>query len=250
MKLYGKNPVLERLKANPKSIKKIFIEEGQPDAAYIRKKASQWSIPVVSVPRSKMIKVGRDIRTQGLLIEIDDFQYQDYEELLQRALKKKTTLVFLDNLNDPQNLGVIIRSLACLGDFAIVLPAHNSVEVTEAVLRVASGADNYIPIAKVNNLSQAILSAKKCGFWIAATVVEEGQDLTQVAFPFPLGIVIGSEHKGVRDVVKKQMDIALTIPTKVSHISLNAAQAATIFCYEIAKQKNQKYQKYQKEAPA
>ena len=94
MKLYGKNPVLERLKANPKSIKKIYIEEGQPDAGYIRKKASQWSIPVISVPRSKMIKVGRDIRTQGLLIEIDDFQYQDYEDLLQRALKKKITLVF------------------------------------------------------------------------------------------------------------------------------------------------------------
>lgn len=238
MKLFGRNPVLERLKSNPKTIRKIYLEEGQPDSSYIRKKAKEWDIPVFSVPRSKMIKYGRNIRVQGIIIEIDDFQYVSYRDLLEKALKKRHSLFFLDNLNDPQNLGVLIRSLACLGDFAIVLPTHDSVEVTEAVLRVASGADNYIAISKVTNLNQAIASAKEAGFWIAGTVVEGGQDLTEAALPFPLAVVIGSEHKGIRDIIRKQLDLEITIPMSAPRLSFNAAQAATIIGYEIKRQKN------------
>ena len=90
------------------------------------------------------------------------------------------------------------------------------------------------------NHQRAVRAFKKAGFWIAGTVIEEGEDLRSVAFPFPLGIVIGSEHKGVRDVIKKQVDMALTISMKAPRLSLNAAQAATIFCYEITRQKKTK----------
>src|SRR3989338_1162617 len=238
MKLYGKNPVIERLKSNPQSIKKIYLQENQADAAYIYQKAKKWGIPVFSVPRSQMLKVGKSIHTQGILVEIDDFGYVPYDDLLNQAVEKGYSILFLDGLNDPQNLGAIIRSAACFGGFSIVLPTHDSVEVTEAVLRVASGGDNYVPVAKVSNLNQAISLAKKAGFWIAGALVEGGKNLPEASLPFPLSLVMGSEQKGIREVIKKQLDLGLTIPMAPTRLSLNVAQATTIFCYEITKQKN------------
>lgn len=242
MRLYGKNPVLERLKSNPKSIKLIYIEEGHPEGPYIRMKAKKWGLPVYSVPRSKMIKMGKSLNTQGLLMDVEDFAYVSYVDLLNTAIEKRQTLLFLDNLSDPQNLGSIIRSVGCLGGFAIVLPARDSVGVTEAVLRVASGADNYVSVSQVSNLNQAIQSAKETGFWIAGTVVEGGKNLTEVSLPFPLALVMGSEQKGIRDIIRKQLDLELTMPMAHQRLSLNVAQATTIFCYEIAKQKNKQKQ--------
>lgn len=240
MKLYGKNPVLERLKSNPKSIQKIFIEEHHVEAGYIYTKAKKWGIPVVAVPRSQMLKLAKTVNAQGIMVEIDDFSYSSYEDLLEAAVQSNGTIIFLDNLSDPQNLGAIIRTAACFGGFSIVLPARESVEVTEAVLRVASGGDNYIAVAKVGNLHQALTKAKEAGFWVAGTVVEGGQRLENTSFSFPLALVIGSEQKGIRDIIKKQLDLQLTIGMANAKLSFNAAQAATIFCYEIARQKYKK----------
>lgn len=243
MKLYGKNPVLERLKTTPKSIKKIYVQQDHSEASYLRKKAKQHGISFVSIPKSKVLKLSRNIKTQGILAEVDDFAYMPFEDLLNSAKKKKSTIVFLDGLNDPQNLGAIMRSLACLGHFYIVLPRHDSVDVTEAVMRVASGADNYIQVAKVPNLSHAIKQTKESGFLIAGGVIEGGEDITEIELPFPLCLVIGSEQKGIRDVIVQKLDLKITIPMRYGHISLNVAQATTIFCYEITKQKKQKYKK-------
>jgi 23S rRNA (guanosine2251-2'-O)-methyltransferase len=237
MRLYGKNSVLERLKSKPKSIQRIYIEDGHLEGSYIRQKAKQWGIPVCSVPSSKIQKLTRAINAQGILMEVEEFRYVPFAELLGEALKRNHTLVLLDGINDPQNLGVMVRSLACLGKFSIVLPTHGSVGVTEAVLRVACGGDNYVPIARVSNLNQAIATAKKAGFWIAGAVVTEGEDLRKVQLPFPLALVMGSEQKGIREILRKQLDKALTIPMQHQRLSLNVAQAATIFCYEIARQR-------------
>jgi len=237
MRLYGKNPVIERLKSNPKSIKKIFVQEGQPDSAYIRKKANQWNIPFLIVGRSQMLKMGQSLNTQGVLVEIEDFVYTPLSDILETAKKKRGSLLFLDELKDPQNLGSIIRSLACLGGFAVVLPARESVDVTEAVLRVASGGDNLVAVSRVTNLAQAVDEAKEEGFWIAGAVTQGGQDLTEVSLPFPLSLVMGSEQKGIREGILKRLDLQLTIPMPQAKLSFNVAQAATIFCYEIAKQK-------------
>ncbi len=240
MRIYGKNPIIERMKSNPKSIHAIYLQEGHVDEGYIRQKARKWGVSVYSVPVSKIIKMGRSLKTQGILADIDDFGYTPYQDLLEIVLEKKQSLVFLDNVQDPQNLGVVIRSLACLGDFSLVLPERESVSVTEAVLRVASGGDNYIQIAKVPNLAQALDLAKEKGFWIAGAVVEGGKNLMDVTLPFPLGLVMGSEHSGIRDVIRKRLDLALTIPMRQPRLSFNVAQAMTIFCYEIKKQKSQK----------
>jgi 23S rRNA (guanosine2251-2'-O)-methyltransferase len=237
MRLYGKNPVIERLKANPKTILRIFVQEGHVDSGYIKKKASKWGIAVCPVPQTKMLKLCRNVNSQGVLAEVEDFQYTDYQDLLQLAEEKKISLLFLDGLMDPQNLGAIIRSLACLGEFAVVLPRKDSVDMTESVFRVCSGADNYVPVAKVANLVQSISEAKKRGILIVGAVVEQGEDLFQARFTFPLGLVIGSEQKGIRDIVRNQLDLKVTIPMKQPRLSFNAAQAATILCYEITRQK-------------
>ncbi len=240
MKLFGKNPVIERLKSNPQSIRKIYVQTGHVDGSYIRKKAKKWGITVYGAEQSKILKMTRNLNSQGIVADVEDFKYVDYPELLEQAKKKRISLIFLDNLQDPQNLGAIIRSAACFGDFAIVLPKKESVGVTEVVFRIACGGDNYVSISKVSNLSNAISLAKKSGFWIVGSVVEDGEDLSEVSLPFPLGLIIGSEQKGIRDVVKKQIDVKVTIPMKNVRLSFNAAQATTILCYEITRQKNKK----------
>lgn len=215
------------------------MQHGFKGTLSIHKRAKQHGIPILPVTASKMMKIGRNRNTQGIMADVEEIAYVPYEEALSSALKKKRTLVFLDGLNDPQNLGAIVRSLACLGKFCIILPTHDSVSVTESVLRVATGGENYIVFAKVANLANALKKAKDAGFKIAGTLVEGGQSLTETVLPYPLGLVIGSEQKGIRDVNRKLLDLELSIPMANTTLSLNAAQAATIFCYEITKQKNQ-----------
>jgi len=237
MRLYGKNTVIERLRTNPTSIRKIYIQHGFKGTLYIHKKARQWGIPVLPVTQSKMMKIGRDKNAQGILADVEDFAYISYDELLETALKKKRSLVFLDGLNDPQNLGAIIRSLACLGKFSLCLPTHDSVSVTESVLRIASGGDNYVPISKVSNLGNAIKRAQSNGFQVVGTVVKGGESLNNVKLSWPIGIVVGSEQKGIREGIRKRLDIELSIPMARETLSLNVAHATVILCYEITKQK-------------
>lgn len=240
MRVYGKNPVLERLKTNPKSIRKICLQEGFSEASYVRKKAQKWGLQVFMVPKSKLLKIARNHNTQGILAEIGEYPYVPFDEVIDNTLRKKKCIIFIDGLNDPQNLGAIIRSVACLGNYAIVLPTHGSVSITEAVLRVASGGENYLEISLVKNLSNAIKQAKKEGFQIVGTTLKKGESLGAFKFPYPLGLVIGSEQKGVRDIIKRQLDYELTIPMAHDSIMFNVAVAAAVICYEITKQKNQK----------
>lgn len=236
MHICGKNPVLERLKSNPKSIKRITIQQGHPEAGYIYQKAKKWGIPVATVPASKILKLARTLNAQGLVIDVEDFTYYPLEEILEWVKKDGAGVFFLDGMNDPQNLGGMIRSLACLGNFGIVLPTHNSVSVTETVLRVASGGDNFVRVARVANLANAVTVARDAGFWIAGTVVAGGEDITGVKFSSPVGIVLGSEQKGVRDVLLKQVDQKITIPMNQPRLSLNVSHAATLLAYELIRQ--------------
>ena len=240
MRLYGKNPVLERLKTNPRSIRKITLEQGHPDAGYFHRKARKWGIPVVTVPKSKILKLARNANAQGVIFDVDDFCYTPFSEALEWAKKKKASLVFLDGLTDPQNFGSMIRTMACFGDFLIVIPTHKSVQITEAVLRVACGGDNYVKISKVSNLGHAIKLSKEEGYWIAGTVVQGGVLLSDTVFPDLCGLVIGSEQKGVRSVLLKLVDQEVTIPMAQARLSLNVAHAATVVTYEIIRQKGRR----------
>jgi 23S rRNA (guanosine2251-2'-O)-methyltransferase len=142
MKIYGKNPVLERIKSNPKSVRHIYVQAGHPEHSYIALKSKKYGIPITVVDQHRMVKLSRTLNTQGLLMEVEEFGYFDYEDLLETAEADGTVFLFLDAITDPQNLGAIIRSAACLGGIVVVLPTHDSVHVTDTVMRVACGGEN------------------------------------------------------------------------------------------------------------
>lgn len=235
-RLYGRNSVSERLKIKPETIHNVLIDKSQ-DIKGIEQLCKIKRIPIRYLSERDFEKISRNIRAQGIIAEVEDFHYTTLDDVLSLPQEKLPTLLFLDSLNDPQNFGSILRSAACFGGFAIVLPKHDSVEITEAVLRVASGGENYVPIMKVTNLSSAMNEAKQQGYCIAGAMVGGGQALPKVHFTFPLGLVIGSEAKGIRHGLLKQLDVTFTIPLQGVALSFNAAIASGIVCYEVSRQR-------------
>ena len=234
--LYGRNSIMERLKANPKSLRMIMISEHFDDAE-IFEMAKLRRAPVKRVSEKELFKMKHSERTQGIIAEADPFEYSSFEGLIKREDGVKPTFIMLDGITDPQNLGAIIRAAACLGDFAIVIPERDACEVNETVLNIASGGENYIRVCRINNLSNALIHAKEAGYWAAGAVVEGGEDLTKVSFPFPLCIVLGSEGKGIHHGISKHIELKVTLPMRGAALSFNVAMASAIFCYEIARQR-------------
>jgi 23S rRNA (guanosine2251-2'-O)-methyltransferase len=239
MFIYGRNSVLQRLKVNPQSISKVFLDEDFKESSIldiIKKK----KVPAIRLGRREFLRMRRLDCLQGIIAQVDNFSYTPFKELLEVETYGHTSLnvlIFLDSISDPQNLGSMIRTLACLGGFAIVLPRHNACEVNETVLHVACGGENFVPVSMVTNFSNALIEAKKSGYWIAGAVVEGGQDLNKTTFSFPLAIVLGSEGRGIRQGLLSHLDFKISLPMPGVSLSFNAAVACAIFCYEIAKQR-------------
>jgi 23S rRNA (guanosine2251-2'-O)-methyltransferase len=237
MFLYGKNSVIERLKKNPRTIKSIVLDDNFADG-HIEKLIRAQKIPSQRISKERMSKILRTQHTQGIIAEVENFLYTDFDELVNTQNDSRRVLIFLDRVYDPQNLGAILRSAACFGGFAVIIPKHKACGMTETVLHVAQGAENYIPVAFVSNISGAIIKAKKSGYWIMGAVVEKSaKPLNSIDIPFPLGLVLGSEGEGVRYGVDKHIDIKATIPMGEASLSYNVSIACAIFCYEINKQK-------------
>jgi 23S rRNA (guanosine2251-2'-O)-methyltransferase len=234
MLLYGKNSIQERLKQNPKSIKKIFLRDNfsSPEIEeLVRKKR----IPFQRLSPKKLdrLKPAKDL--QGIVAEVDEVSYVSFDDVLDRD--PKLPVIFLDRINDPQNLGVIIRTVACFGPWSVVVPRFKACPINETVLHVASGGENHLCLVSVSNISNAVIRAKKAGYWILGGLVsQEAKDINQISLPFPLGLVLGCEADGIRYGIQKHLDIRARIPMEGASLSLNVAMACAIFCYEIARQ--------------
>jgi len=235
MFLYGKNSVFERLKANSQSIKKIFLEENF-SAPHIEELIKSAKIIPKHVSKKELLKIKYADSLQGIVASVENFEYASLEDLLNKPKNEQLSLVFLDRVFDPQNLGAIIRTTACFGRFAVVIPRHKACEVTEAALHVASGGENYTPVAMASNLTNALLLAKKKGWWVVGTVTNGGEDISSVSLPFPLCFVLGSEGKGIRYGVEKHLDVKTHIPMRGAPLSFNVATSCAIFCHQIRKQ--------------
>jgi 23S rRNA (guanosine2251-2'-O)-methyltransferase len=205
----------------------------RPDIAHLGRR-NHIAVEVLKQQRFTQLVQG-GAHTQGVMAEIDQFKYHDFDEII--GQEDKPVLILLDRINDPQNLGSILRSCACFGGFCVILPKFESVEVTEAVLKVACGGENYVPICRVTNLSVAAQKAKREGYWMGAAVVEGGQSPRQLRLNFPFGLVVGSEGKGVRPGLVKDLDYRLTLPMQGAELSFNVAVAVSMFCYEIVCQR-------------
>jgi len=238
MFLYGKNSVYERIRQSPKSIKRIFLQDNFCfQDKEIEKEIALSKIVLERVLQKKLYSIKRTDSLQGIIAEVEEFKYTDFEDLLDRDDKDKLTLIFLDRVFDPQNLGAIIRTTACFGNFAIVIPKHKACPVTDAVLHVACGGESITPVVKVTNFTNAILSAKKSGYWVAGSTVKDGKDIFSVDLPFPLIFILGSESKGIRFGVDKHLDMRISIPMEGLALSFNVTAASAIFCYEITSQR-------------
>ena len=237
MNLYGKNSVLERIKTNPNSIRKIFLQNNF-NMPFIEKLIKVNRIPTERLSSTKLARIKRAENLQGIIAQINRFEYTYFDNLLTSEQNKQLTLIFLDRIYDPQNLGAIIRTAACFGGFAVIIPKFKACEVNETVLHVASGGENYVPVSMVTNLSNAIIKAKKCGYWIVGTIPDdESEDINKVSLPFPLGVVLGSEGEGIRYGIRKHLDIKVRIPMEGAKLSFNVNMACAIFCHEICKQR-------------
>jgi 23S rRNA (guanosine2251-2'-O)-methyltransferase len=235
MLLYGKKSVMERLCVDPQSIKKIIKADNFHDPE-IERLIGAHNIITETLSAKKVQDLKQTKNVQGIVARVEDFRYIDFDCLIDQT--DKLTLVFLDRINDPQNLGVIIRTLACFSGFAIVLPETEATHVTEAVMHVASGGENYVSISKVIDLQKAVGKAKKRGVKILGAVVDNQADNIQtIQLSFPLGIILGAETTGISSQLQKQIDQKVFIPMPGAKLSFNLAMAATIFSYEITKQK-------------
>lgn len=236
MYLYGKNSIWERLKADPQSIRRIFVQDNF-DAPHIMKLMKSEAIPVTKVTEKDLLKIKRADRLQGIVAEVNKYAYTPFEKLLGLPEKERLSFIFLDSLNDPHNLGSIMRIAACFGGFALVIPQHSSCEVNETVIHVASGGENFVPVSLVTNLTTTLIEAKKAGYWAVGTVVEGGEDINRVSLPFPICLVLGSEGTGLRYGIQKHLDLKITLPMRGAQLSFNVAMSCAIFAHEIAKQR-------------
>ena len=240
--VFGLNPVLEALKAQKRRCYKIIIEQGKPQARLnsLIQLARENKVPIETIPKTAFQKKYRNYNHQGVIGVFAIIPTLELEELIKLAFQKSPLpiLVALDGIQDPQNLGVIIRSAEALGAHGIILPKNRTSAINEPVAKCSSGAIEYLPIAWVTNLTRGIEQLKKEGFWIAGIIPDGNTPCYEHKFDAPMVLVIGGEEKGIRPLLKKSCDITLKIPMEGSLGSLNASAAAAVIFYEASRQKN------------
>ena len=231
--VYGKNPVIEAI--NAKKALKVFIVNNFNDQKILNL-IKDNKIQCVSVSPSEMDKMSEGGVHQGVSAELKPYQTVSLEEIIFKARKKeKKIIVMLDNINDPHNLGAILRSADVFEAAGIVLPKHNSVSLNATVAKTSAGAINYVPVAVVNNLNQAIKTLKDEGYWVVSTDGSATISYSSIKYDFPVVVVIGSEGTGVSSLVLKNSDYIVKIP-QFGHVnSLNASVAAGILLAEVHK---------------
>ena len=231
--IYGKNPVIEAI--NARKALKVFLVHNFNDQKVINL-IKDNKLPVVNISPNEMEKMCDGGVHQGLAAELKPYQTVSLEEIIIKANKKnKKIIVMLDNINDPHNLGAILRSADVFEAAGIVLPKHNSVSLNATVAKTSAGAINYVPVAVVNNLNQAIKTLKEEGYWVVSTDGSATIDYSSIKYDFPVVVVIGSEGKGVSPLVLKNSDYVVKIP-QFGHVnSLNASVAAGILLAEVHK---------------
>lgn len=230
--IYGKNPVIEALRA--KKALRVFIVNNFSDQKIINI-IKESGVSVSNIAPQEMDKMCNGVH-QGIAAELKPYQTVSLEEIIFKAKnKEKKIIVMLDNISDPHNLGAIIRSADVFEAAGIILPKHNSVSLNATVAKTSAGAINYVPVAVVNNLNQAIKTLKEEGYWIVSTDGSAEISYSSIKYDFPVVVVVGSEGKGVSPLVLKNSDYIVKIP-QFGHVnSLNASVAAGILLAEVHK---------------
>lgn len=238
--IYGKNPVFEALNSG-KTINKLYIQKNAKDLEDIIDIAKKNNIVTIYSDKAYLDKMVEYKNSQGAVASVTDYKYFDVDDILSYAKQKNEdpVIVILDKIEDPHNLGAIIRSAECLGAHGVIIQKRNAVQVNDTVEKVSAGALEYVRIARVTNITETIKYLKEKGLWIYGLDMDGSNNLYSENLKGPLGIVIGSEGFGISHLIKQNCDVLLKIPMVGKINSLNASVSNAIALYEILRQKLQ-----------
>ncbi len=235
----GRNAVLEAFRSG-KTIDKLFLLSGCQDGPIksIEREARKRDTIINYVAKERLDQISQTGKHQGAVAYAAAYEYAEVEDILQAAREKNEPpfILLLDNLEDPHNLGAIIRTANLAGVHGIIIPKRRAVGLTATVAKTSAGALNYTPVAKVTNLGNTIDELKEQGLWFACADME-GECMYNLNLTGPIGLVIGSEGSGVSRLVKEKCDFVASIPMKGDIDSLNASVAAGILAYEVVRQR-------------
>ena len=235
----GKHAVIEAFRSG-KTIDKIFIQDGCKDGPMetIKREAKKHDCIIRFVTKERLNQMSGTGKHQGVIAYAAAYEYARVEDILKLAKEKGEApfIILLDNIEDPHNLGAIIRTANLAGAHGVIIPKNRAAGLTAAVVRASAGALNYTPVAKVTNLTQTMEELKKQGLWFVCADMD-GTPMYQLDLKGPIGLVIGSEGEGVGRIVKKSCDFVASIPMKGDIDSLNASVAAGVLTYEIVRQR-------------
>lgn len=238
-KIEGRNAVLEAFRAG-KTIDKVYILDGCQDGPVrtIVREAKKHDTILNFVTKERLDQLSETGKHQGVIAVAAAYHYAKVEDLLERAAQKGEPpfLILLDNIEDPHNLGAIIRTANLAGAHGVIIPKRRAAGLTPTVAKASAGAINYTPVAKVTNLSNTIKELKEAGMWFVCADMG-GTDMYDLNLTGPIGLVIGNEGDGVSKLVKEQCDMIASIPMKGDIDSLNASVATGVLAYEIVRQR-------------
>ena len=237
----GRNAVIEAYRSG-KAIDKIYIQDGCQDGPVmtIKREAKKHDTLVKYVTRERLDQMSETGRHQGVIAVAGAYEYAQLEDILAaaRAKDEPLFLFLLDNIEDPHNLGAIIRTANLAGAHGVIIPKNRAAGLTATVARTSAGALNYTPVARVTNLSKTIEELKKEGVWFVCADMG-GIQMYELDLQGPIGLVIGNEGEGVSRLVREKCDMIASIPMKGNIDSLNASVAAGVLAYEIVRQRLQ-----------
>ena len=235
----GRNAVIEAFRSG-KTIDKVYILDGCQDGAMntIRREAKKQNTMIKYVARQRLDQMSETGKHQGVIAAAAAYSYAEVEDMLMLARRKGEPpfLILLDNIEDPHNLGAVIRTANLAGAHGVIIPKNRAVGLTAVVARTSAGALNYTPVARVTNLTATIKDLKKQGMWFVCADMD-GTAMYDLDLKGAIGLVVGSEGEGVSRLVKENCDMVASIPMKGEIDSLNASVATGILAYEIVRQR-------------
>ena len=237
--IFGINPLLETLKSQDGRIKKIVVAESRGGEALqkIMNLAKQRGIPLEFRERSYLDRLTGQKFHQGVVGICETFDYVSVDDVIANRCAdfRHNLILILDGIMDPQNLGSLIRTAHCFGANGVIIPGNRSATVTASVMKASAGAAHHMPVAMVVNLAQTIEYLKVKGFWIYGADPVSGEHVSTFDYKGHIGLVMGSEGRGIRPLIKKKCDFLLSIPIMGKIDSLNVSVAAGIILYEMVR---------------
>ena len=238
--LEGRNAITEALKAG-RTLDKVFVADGDTDKSLQRlaAQAKEAGAVVVPVDRRKLDQMSTTHSHQGIIALAAAHTYYTIDDILEEAASRgqNALIVICDELTDPHNLGAILRSAECAGAHGVIIPKRRSVGLTATVAKASAGAMEYMKVAKVGNINDAIRELKEKGVWVYGTAAEGSIPMYRADLSGPAAIVIGNEGDGMSPLVRKNCDVMVHIPMQGRITSLNASNAAAILLYEAVRQR-------------